>query len=113
MITIYHNKNCSKSRQAVELLENKNIEHTVVLYTKTGWDKDTLKRLIKKCGGNVHHILRPADKFYKQYDLANKSHGEIMTIALENPTIIERPLIETDELAFVARPIDKLNDIFN
>lgn len=111
MINIYHNKNCSKSRQAVELLESKNIAHTVILYTKTGWDNDTLNRLIKKAGGNVHDILRPADKFYKEHDLSNKSESEIIKIAIENPTVIERPLIETETNAFVARPVDKLNDI--
>ena len=111
MLKIYHNPNCSKSCQALDMLKSSSIDFQIILYVKVGWSKETLETLIQKSGGDIHTILRLTDKHYKAEDLSNANVEKCIRVALQNPTIIERPLIETNTTVFVARPLKKLLDI--
>ena len=47
-ITIYHNPRCSKSRQALQLIRDSNLEPKIVEYLKTPLKKNELKNIINK-----------------------------------------------------------------
>ncbi|MBP5133938.1 arsenate reductase (glutaredoxin), partial [Pseudomonas protegens] len=57
-LTLYHNPRCSKSRGALELLEQRGLAPTVVRYLETPLDAAQLRSLLAKLGLSARQLLR-------------------------------------------------------
>ena len=68
-IQIWHNPKCSKSRAAMELLENKNIDANVVEYLKQIPTKEQIKDVLKKLRISAKELLRTSEDIYKELNL--------------------------------------------
>ena len=114
MATIYHNPRCSKSRQTLELLQNRDIEPEVVLYLETVPGAETIAELLKKLGISARQLLRKGEQAYKELNLANPDLSEEQLIAamVENPKLIERPIVVNGERARIGRPPEQVLEIF-
>lgn len=112
-ITIYHNPRCSKSREALALLEEKRIKPKVVEYLKSPPSSVELARILKKLGLKPRDILRQSEPLYRELDLKHKELTDKALIALmvENPILIERPIVVTGERAALGRPPAKVLEI--
>ena len=112
-ITIYHNPRCSKSRQTLALLEENGHEPNVVEYLKDAPDAATLKAVLKKLGIAAADLLRRKEQPYKDLGLADKLDDEAALIAamVENPVLIERPIVVSGSRAAIGRPPEKVLDI--
>lgn len=112
-VTIYHNPRCSKSRQALELLRKNGIEPTIVEYLKNPPEKKELKMLLERLNMNPRDLMRKQEVPYRENGLDDPKLGREQLIAAlaENPVLLERPIVVTDEAAVVARPAEKLLDI--
>ena len=55
---IYHNPRCSKSRQTLQLIEDKNEKVEIIEYLKTPPSKEELKNILKKLDKEVEDIIR-------------------------------------------------------
>lgn len=105
MIKIYHNNRCSKSRQCLALIEDKEIQ--IVEYLKNPLTKDELSALIKKIGITPLDLVRKNESIWKEnYKGQDLSDEEIISIMVENPKLIERPIVELNNKAIVCRPPD-------
>jgi len=115
MIKIYHNNRCRKSREALNYLIDNNIKHTVIEYLKNPISKKTLINLLDKLNCNPENILRKNEKIWKEnFKYKNDfSEDDLINILIEYPKLIERPIVEDDKYAVIARPIDNLEDFFN
>lgn len=113
MITIYHNPRCSKSRQALELLEAHGAVPTVVRYLETPPDTATLRSLLAALGLPARALLRSGEDEYRELGLDNPALDEDALIAAmaAHPRLIERPLVVKGKRAVIGRPPEKVLEL--
>lgn len=113
MTTIYHNPRCSKSRASLQALEERGIEPTIVKYLETPPDKQELTDILDKLGLQAEQIVRKGEALFKELDLQNKSlnNDEWIEVLVENPKLIERPIVVNGSKAAIGRPIENVIDI--
>ncbi len=104
-VTIYHNPRCSKSRQTLELLQQNGVEPTIIKYLETPPSQTELKQLLQKLGLNPRELMRTKEAVYKELNLADESSDDVLITAMvNNPKLIERPIVVKDDTAVLGRP---------
>jgi arsenate reductase (glutaredoxin) len=105
-VTIYHNPRCSKSRQTLALLEEQGVKPEVVEYLKTPPSVAELKRILKKLGLKAHDIVRKGEAAYAELGLKDRevTDDELLALMVENPILIERPIVVSGDKAAIGRP---------
>jgi arsenate reductase (glutaredoxin) len=112
MITIYHNPRCSKSREGVCFLEENKIEFEIIKYLDESITKPELKSILKKLNYSPIQLVRTKEKIWiEKYKNKELSTDEIIDAMLQNPNLIERPIVIKGNKAIVARPTEKINEI--
>lgn len=106
MITIYHNPRCSKSRQTLQLLEERGEKIEVILYLETPPNKRTLKEILAKLGISPRELLRKGEAAYKDNGLQNSelSDAKLIDAMVAHPILIERPIVVNGAQAAIGRP---------
>ncbi len=112
MVTIYHNPRCSKSRQALTLLEEHGITPEVVLYLETPPSVATLTDILAKLGKKPEELMRKGEQEYKDH-FKNKelSEDEQISLMVQYAKVIERPIVVTKDAAKVGRPPESVLEI--
>ena len=102
----FHNPRCSKSRQALALLQERKDKFEVFMYLDEKLEKDFLKEIIQKLGMSPRDLLRTGESAYKENNLkdSNISEEEIINLMIEYPKLIERPIYVKGSKAIVGRP---------
>ncbi|SDJ60067.1 arsenate reductase (glutaredoxin) [Microbulbifer yueqingensis] len=113
MWTIYHNPRCSKSRQTLQLLQDKGVEPEVVLYLETPPDAATLRELLKKLGIDARELLRTGEDAYKELGLKDRDLAEddLIRAMAEHPKLIQRPIVVKGERAVLGRPPENVLEL--
>ena len=112
-VKIYHNPRCSKSRQALQLLKDNNIEPEVVKYLENPPDRKELERILDLLGLEPRELMRRREKEYKELGLDDPelSRGQLIQAMVEHPRLIERPIVVKDGRAVVGRPPEKVLEL--
>ncbi|HEX6829385.1 MAG TPA: arsenate reductase (glutaredoxin) [Burkholderiales bacterium] len=111
-LTIYHNPRCSKSRQALALLEERGINPVVVEYLRTPPTKAELKALLAKLGLRPAQVVRTGEELYKEkYRGRELSDEQWLDALVENPILLERPIVVRGGRAVLGRPPEKVLEI--
>jgi arsenate reductase len=112
MLKIYHNSRCGKSREAIEFLTQKGLEFEIVEYLKYPLTVMELQELIKLLHIKPIDLIRIKEKIWQE-NFKNKdfSYIELINIIVENPILIERPIVVNGEKAIIARPQELINNI--
>jgi len=112
MFTIYHNPRCSKSRAGLAYLESKEVEFQVVDYIKNPLAKKELKELLMKMNLKPIEIIRTQEDLYKS-DLKGKkfTDDEWIRILIENPKLMQRPIVSKKHKAILAQPPEKISEL--
>ena len=112
MIKIYHNARCSKSRCGVEILEKSGKDFEVVKYLEDVPTAEGLKDIIKLLGIKPIDLVRKGESIWK-VNFKNKdlSDAEIITAMVENPKLIERPIVINGNKAVIGRPPELILEI--
>ncbi|WP_298238335.1 arsenate reductase (glutaredoxin) [uncultured Algibacter sp.] len=112
MIKIYHNNRCSKSRCGLEILENSGKEFEVVKYLENTPSIKELKNIIQLLDIKPIELVRKNEAIWKsEYKNKNLSDSEIITAMIENPKLIERPIVINGNKAIIGRPPEIILDI--
>lgn len=109
---ILHNPRCSKSRQALALLEASGVDVRVRLYLNDPLSRKEIEALIKKLECAPRDIMRRGEEIYKQLNLASADDKSLMSALVKHPILIERPIIITPTKALIARPPERVNEFF-
>ena len=108
--TIWHNPRCTKSREALAILEaTPGVEVEVVEYLKTPPSRAAIAAMYKKAGMTAAEGLRKAEDAAKP--LKGASEDQILDAMAANPILIERPLVETPKGVRLGRPPEKVREI--
>ena len=112
MIQLYQNTRCSKSRCALELVEQSGKEFEVVKYLEDAPSLEVLKDIIKKLNIKPIDLVRKGKAIWKeQFKDKNLSDEEIINAMVANPVLIERPIVINGDKAVIARPPESVLDI--
>ena len=96
----------------MELLENKNIDASVVKYLEQTPTKEQLKDVLSKLKISAKELLRTGEDVYKELNLKDINDEEtLIEIMTKNPILIERPIIIKGDNAVIARPIENLSEL--
>ncbi len=110
-ITIYHNNMCSKSREAMCLLEEEGVEIEVVEYLKNIPKKKELKDLLKKLGIKAHDLMRKGELEYLDHVKGKTlTESEMIDLLVKFPKLIERPIVVKGDKAIIGRPVSLVVD---
>ncbi len=112
-VTIYHNPRCSKSRQALQILQDSDVEPKIVLYLETGFTAAKLKSLIKQLGISPRELLRKSEAAYKELNLKDSSisDADLIKAMVDHPKLVERPIVVCSDKAVVARPPELAKEV--
>jgi arsenate reductase (glutaredoxin) len=112
-VTIYHNPRCSKSRQALALLEARGIRPRVIEYLKTPPDRATLAALLRKLGLPASSLVRRSEPEFAALglDAPGLTEDALLDAMAANPKLIERPIVVVDRRARIGRPPEAILEI--
>lgn len=112
-VVIYHNPRCSKSRQALQLLQSRGIEPAVVLYLQQPPDAGQLRALLTKLGIGVRALLRKGEDVYRELGLADEtlSDAALIDAMCAHPQLIERPIVVRGARAVLGRPPENVLEL--
>lgn len=112
-ITIIHNNRCSKSREALQYLNEKDIDLEIREYLKEELTAAELKSIIKKLGISAEELLRKKEVAFKEhYKGKTLSEEEWIDAMIQHPRLIERPIIIKGDQAVIARPLENIDQLF-
>lgn len=112
MIKIYHNSRCSKSRCGLELLEKSGKDFEIVKYLEAVPSKKELTDIIKLLKIKPIDLVRKNEAIWKiEFKGKDLNDAEIITAMVENPKLIERPIIINGNKAVIGRPAEKIFEI--
>ncbi|MGE5475401.1 MAG: arsenate reductase (glutaredoxin) [Bacteroidales bacterium] len=103
-VTIYHNPRCSKSRETLQLIEDRGLAPTVVEYLKAPPTADELTRILALLGKKPAEIVRKKEAAEAGIDPAALSDAELVRAMVAHPAIIERPIVVAGDKAALGRP---------
>jgi len=111
-ITIYHNSRCSKSRNALQILEEKGLPFKVRNYLQEPLQEAEIRQLLKKLKLPAEALIRKSEPLYKEYFKSTPPDEESCIRAMVlHPQLIERPVVVHGQKAVIARPPEKVLDI--
>ena len=112
MITIYHNPRCTKSREGLCEIENLNQPFEIRKYLDEPFTEKELKEVIKKLNIKPIELVRTKESIWiENYKGKDLSDTQIIEAMLQNPKLIERPIVVNGNKAVIARPKEKINEI--
>ena len=113
-VRIYHNPRCSKSRQALALLKDRGAEIETVSYLQDPPDNATLSALLKELGMSARELMRKNEDIYRELKLDNPelSEAQLVQAMVDYPKLIERPIVQANGKTIVARPPERIEELF-
>ena len=110
-IFVLHNNRCTKSRNALTVLEENNIDYEVIPYLDGVLSEQDIASLLRKLKLEPLDIVRKSEAIFKE-NLKGKefSASEWLTILQKNPKLIERPILYTATKAVVGRPTENVTE---
>lgn len=110
--TVYHNPRCSKSREAIAFLKEQNAEIEIIEYLKEAPTESEIKTLLQKLNLPAFELVRKSEEFFKDnYKDKIFTDKEWIKILVQNPILIERPVIVKGNKAVIGRPTEKINEL--
>lgn len=106
---IYHNTRCSKSREGLLYLEERGYEFDVIHYMKDGITAKEIKSFLNKSGLSVKNIIRTNESLYRlEYKGKELTDEQWIQVLVENPILMQRPLVILGAHAVLARPVEEI-----
>ena len=105
-VTVFHNPACGTSRNVVAAVKEAGYEPQVIEYLKAGWTKAQLKDLLGQMGARPRDILRTRGTPAEELGLTDPaaSDDDILNAMVENPILVERPIVVTPRGTALCRP---------
>jgi len=117
MITIYHNPRCSKSREALALVEafgtRKQIPVEVVDYLKSPPTVEQLAALVRTLGCPVSGMLRSNEEEFGDLKLENAGDEDMLRAVASHPKLLQRPIVVFEGRAVIGRPPERVLELLN
>lgn len=112
-VRIFHNPKCSKCRLTMDILNDKGVDATVVEYLNTPPSNAELIEVLDLLGIKPRDLMRKHEAPYKDNNLDNPdlNREQLIQAMIDNPILIERPIVINGNKATIGRPPEKVLDI--
>lgn len=112
-VTIWHNPRCSKSRETLALLQQRDIETEIVEYLKEPPSTTDIEKVLKLLGLEARQLMRDNEDDYRRYRADDPKLGDTELIKLmhEHPALIQRPVVFANGKARIGRPPESVLEI--
>ena len=112
-VRIYHNPRCSKSRQALQLLEQRSVVPHIIDYLNTPPDAATLCELLDMLSVEPRELMRKGEQEYRESGADNPelSRDQLIALMVKYPRLIERPIVVSNGKAVIGRPPERILEI--
>lgn len=112
-IILYHNPRCSKSRQTLQLLEDRNVNTTIVEYLKTPPTHQQLDSMLRGLELEPRELMRSGEVEYKEQGLDDQtlSRDQLINAMVTTPKLIERPILIVGNEIAIGRPPENVLSI--
>lgn len=111
-IIIWHNPRCSKSRQTLALLTDRGIDPTVVKYLETAPKTSEITAVLTALNIPAIKLMRTSEKLFKDLNLSkDMEDADLITAMVQNPILIERPVVINGDRAALGRPPEAVLEI--
>lgn len=111
MIQIYHNPRCGKSRNCLAFIEETGKEYEIKKYLDNPPTIDELVMLLKKLNLKPLELVRQKEKTWiENFKNKEMTEEEIIKAMVENPILIERPIVVNGDKAIIGRDLEKMAD---
>ena len=112
--TIYHNPRCTKSRQAMQVATDLGVDIDVVKYLDTPPDEATLRSIIAKLEDPVADLVRRDGWKELGITAAEVSTADgVVAVLLAHPELMQRPVVVRGDHAVLARPVERVDELFD
>lgn len=113
-ITVYEKPTCTTCRSVSKILVEMGVNFEKVNYYIDPFTKEQLKDLLKKMNMKPEELLRKNEVAYKELGMSNKSYSdeEILDLMVDNPDLVQRPIVQKGKKAILARPPEKIRELF-
>lgn len=108
---IYHNPRCQISRKTLKLILDLGFNPKIILYMKNKIEKVELEDLIRKLKISPIKLFRKNEKLFKELNISKMKDDKLIKIMVENPKLIQRPIVEINDKAIICRPPEKIHFI--
>ena len=110
---IFHNSRCSKSRQALQILQDSNCEIEIINYLDIDLDVSLIKDVLKKLSLKPRDILRTSEQYYRDNNLKEDdfSDDDLIDYMIKHPKLIERPIVIKGHRAVLGRPPENVLEL--
>jgi arsenate reductase (glutaredoxin) len=115
-VTIFHNPGCSKSRGALDMLNERSIDYRVVDYLVSPPSRETLTMIVSKLVDPAPELIRTTDERFVELGVdpsAYRSAEEVIAFLLVHPDLMQRPIVVAGDPAVIARPIERLAEVLD
>ena len=114
IMKIYHNTSCSKSCKALDLLLQSNFEFDVKQYVNEALTKLELEDLLRKLKLQPLDIIRTNEPlFIENFQGKEYSFDQWLQVIIDNPSLMQRPIIVSGDKAIIARPPERVLELLN
>ncbi|MCX7068834.1 MAG: arsenate reductase (glutaredoxin) [Methylococcales bacterium] len=105
-ITIYHNPRCSKSRETLQLLEQRGIKPVIIEYLKSPPSAEQLDALLQLLAIEPRELMRKKEPEYQENNLDDETldRQSLIKAMIKHPILIERPIVLANGKAAIGRP---------
>ena len=107
-LKLYHNPRCSKSRQALNLLQERDINFQEIRYLNDGLNRSEIEGLISRYQGSSSDIVRINEQEYKSNKINLDVDSEIIELLLNYPKCLQRPLLDDGHTVVIGRPPENI-----
>jgi len=112
-VLVYFNPNCSKCRGARDLLDDQGVEADYFRYLDEAPTREELERVMGLLGiDDPRQMMRTGESVYAELGLAEADRDHLLEAMTTHPVLIERPIVIRGDRAVIARPPEKLLDLF-
>lgn len=109
MYTIYHNPRCKKSRAGLQYITEKGLEFKVREYLKDPLSEEELGSLLMKLHKKPLEMIRTQEEYFrKELKGLNLNEQEWIKVMIENPKLIQRPIVEGKYKAVLGDPVENI-----
>jgi arsenate reductase (glutaredoxin) len=115
-VTIFHNPGCSKSRGALDMLNERSIDYRVVDYLVSPPSRETLTMIVSKLVDPAPELIRTTDERFIELGVdpsACRNADEVIAFLLVHPDLMQRPIVVAGDRAVIARPVERLAEVLD
>ncbi len=112
-IRVYQKPTCSKCRTTLGILRERGVEFDAVNYYETPLGARELRELIDKLGISPRELMRKDEQVYRDLQIGKRdlSDEELIALMIENPDLIQRPIVVRGDRAVLCRPPENVEEL--